>query len=114
MHNYLIRVIAKANLFKHSGMAKTVFQLLIQVLPPPNPSAPHQAGSPRNQLRFAPTPMSLGGTVNGIDFKVFYPMRSIQHLCLLRLDSKRDISATACPIDSGFEAFESKKKLLSI
>ena len=61
-------------LFKHSGMAKTVFQLLIQVLPPPNPSPPHQAGSPHNQLRFAPTPMSLGVTVHEIDFNVFYPM----------------------------------------
>jgi hypothetical protein len=56
--------------------------------------------------------MSLGVTVHEIDFKVFYPMRSIQHFCLLRLDSKRDISATAGPIDSGFEVFESKKRLL--
>jgi hypothetical protein len=42
----------------------------ISVAPPP-PSLPHQAGSPSNQLPFAPTSIFLRGTVHEREINVF-------------------------------------------
>ena len=90
-----------------------MFQLLIQVPAPPESQPSPLGGSPCKQLRFAAPPIPLGLTVHRIEFKVFYRIRWVQHFCLLRLCSKGNITATAGPIDLGFGAFESRKKLHS-